>query len=95
MFCIVLLMMSWCIPPLVALVCGPGSHRMEMNANICQEQSTVCPNFFPLCLYIQKDLIYLSWLEGETAVGIKNRVIKMHGPIAVSTDRSTFGMFFG
>lgn len=46
MFCVVLLMMSWCVPPLVALVCGPGSHRLEMNMYICQEQSTVCPNFF-------------------------------------------------
>lgn len=37
MFCIVLLMMGWCVPRLVALVCEPGSHRLEMNTYICQE----------------------------------------------------------
>lgn len=46
MFCVLLLMMGWCVPPLVALVYGPGSHRLEMNTYICQEQLTVCPNFF-------------------------------------------------
>lgn len=71
MFCIVLLMMGWCVPPLVALVCGPGSHRLEMNMYICQEQSTVCPNFFSVySLYIHKDLKYRSWLEARAVVGL-------------------------
>lgn len=70
MFCIVLLMMGWCVAPLVALDGGPGSHRLEMNMYICQEQSTVCPNFFSLnCLYIQKVLTYLSWLGARAVVG--------------------------
>lgn len=75
MFCVVLLMMGWCAPPLVALVCGPGNHRLEMNMYICQEQSTVCSNFFfsLYSLYIQKDLTYLSWLQARTVVGLCNR----------------------
>lgn len=92
MFCIVLPLTSWCTPPPMALVSVPGSHGMEMKVYICQEQSTVCPNFFfPLyCLYIYRGLMCLSWLEGGTAVRIETRVIKMLRPIAVSIDRSTF-----
>lgn len=93
MLCIALLMISWRVPPLVALVCRPSSRWMKMY--MCQEQSTVCPNFSPLyCVYIQKGLMCLSWLRGKTAVGIEKRVIRMHRPVAVSTDRSAFGIIF-
>lgn len=70
MFCVVLLMMGWCVPPLVALVGWPGSHRLEMNMYICQDRSTACPNFLPPadCLYIQRVLTYRTWLEAGTAL---------------------------
>lgn len=91
MFCIVLLLMGWGIPPrLWAWESPHGNERgtLAKNSGRC---ALICLSRSFCCLYIQKDLMYLNWLEAGTAAGLKNTVIKMRRPTAVRTHRSTFG----